>query len=79
MQMARTTYAYTLLGSYLDGLDRYTSFDPRAVLGAVPHTDGGGDTGGVPVIDLRVAHARSAYGSPTRHDPTVGDIIDLGL
>ena len=78
MQMARTTYAYNLLGSYLEGLDRYTSYDPRVVLGAVPHPDG--DAGEVPVIiDLRVTAARSAYGSVARRDPTVGDVIDLGL
>ena len=77
MQVARTTYAYNLLGSYLDGLDRYTSYDPRVVLGAVPHPVGDADE--VPVIDLRVTAARSAYGSMARHDPTVGDVIDLGL
>ena len=77
MRMARTTYAYALLGTYLDGLDRYTSFDPRVLLGAVPHPDS--DTEEVRVIDLRVATARSVYGSLGRQDPTVGDVIDLGL
>lgn len=41
MHMAHTTYAYTLLGSYLDSLDRYTSFDPRVVLGAEPGAGAG--------------------------------------
>ena len=73
--MPSSIRAYTALSSYLDGLDRYTSSDRRVALGAATSPD----SGTVEVIDLRVEHARSAYRSLVRHQPTPGDIIDLGL